>query len=61
MSRSKLTPKKLAEQIEIHKKKIAYHRDALRSLISDAEEIVNDSDEALDALKGAVEVLSRNL
>jgi hypothetical protein len=56
-----MTAKKLAKEIERHKKAIGIHRDALRDLVADAEEIINDSHDAVDALEQAIDVLSRNL
>lgn len=61
MTRAKLTVTKLRTEVKRRSKIIADQRDALRDLISEAEEICNDSDEAIDELNLAVEMLSRNL
>lgn len=58
---TKMTVVKLRAEVKRRSEIIADQRDALRDLISEAEEVCNDSDEAIDQLELAVEYLSRNL
>ncbi len=51
----------IARKIKHHQKAIAKHRDALRELIADAEEVAETCDEAIDHLEGAVNTLSQYL
>jgi hypothetical protein len=54
-------PKALVLAIKHHTKEIGKHRDALRDLISDAEEIADTSDSAIQDLEHAVDTLSQYL
>ncbi len=62
--RRKLTArqiKSLLARIEKHKAEIGKHRDALRDIESDLSQIGDDCDEAVLALEGATDALSRLL
>lgn len=61
MKSRKITKEKLLAGIKQHSETISDARDQLRALIADAEEICQDSDEAIQELDLAVEYLSRNL
>lgn len=56
-----MTVKQLEKQIRKQMAAIAAHRDALRDLISEAESIEEDANEAVDCLESAADYLSRNL
>lgn len=52
------TMKALGKAIEVHKKAIASHRDALRELLDDAEAVCEASSDALESMDYAVQRLS---
>jgi hypothetical protein len=59
-----LTPKQIAvivRKIERHKIAIGKHRDALRAIYEDVEEIAEECDGAADNLEQAIESLSKYL
>lgn len=59
--KKKITKDTLLAGIKQHSQTIASARNQLRALIADAEEICQDSDDAVEELELAVEYLSRNL
>ncbi len=58
---NKQTVNTLNKQIEACKKNIAKERDKLRDLISDAQTIADNCDEAIDDLERAADCLSQYL
>ncbi len=49
------------KQIEARKQAIAEHRDALRVILSDLEDVVSSTDEGVDGLERAIDELSKYL
>ena len=56
-----VVPKAFIAAIKHHTKEIGKHRDALREIISDAEEIAYTCDSAIDDLERATDTLSQYL
>jgi hypothetical protein len=55
---AKKLPKNLVAQVKRHKDAIAKHRDALRDLYDDIEEVVGSADMAIQELENAIATLS---
>jgi hypothetical protein len=59
--KNRLDRKSLADQIRLHKAKIAHERDELRDLLNDAVEICDSCDRAIYSLEDAIDGLSELL